>query len=216
MSYIRTTIYKWLNGVLETVYEPSGQYVDRPPGIRCFFCGNVNCVPFTTADPSMSGRFFSQIRTWCSMCSRWGSMCISHMPSVCSSDDSRYFPTHQLSPDPIPPHQSAHNLLELAGRGDDAHVFRDFRSPSLAWRRDRNEKEKYGEFRSVTRGQLLAVRSTAVPPQPITTAAETDHLVSSARLPTGKRAKRTLYKLAQEDPFRSSTTAATSTESMGR
>ncbi|KAM0699759.1 hypothetical protein Q7P36_000762 [Cladosporium allicinum] len=117
---------------------------------------------------------------------------------------------------PIPPHQSAHNLLELAGRGDDAHVFRDFRSPSLAWRRDRNEKEKYGEFRSVTRGQLLAVRSTAVPPQPITTAAETDHLVSSARLPTGKRAKRTLYKLAQEDPFHSSTTAATSTEPMGR
>jgi hypothetical protein len=124
--------------------------------------------------------------TWCSVC---GYPC--RYP---------FIPGASLSSGPsetTPPYQSAH-LLEFAGRGDDAHVFRDFRSPSLAWRRDRSEKEKYGEFRSVNRGQLLAARSTAVPPQRIT-AAETNRFCSSARLSTGRRAKRTLYKLAQED-----------------
>jgi hypothetical protein len=84
-------------------------------------------------------------------------------------------PPHQPSTNPAPRHQS-HPPFRFTGPGDDARVYRDFRSPWRAWQRERNEKEKYHGFRVVHHKQLH-------PPE--------DE-------PLSARDKRALYKLAQQ------------------
>jgi hypothetical protein len=75
------------------------------------------------------------------------STCGYRLPLTPSSSAS------SLSSEAAPSRQHAH-LPELAGRGDQSHDFSDFRSPSLARRRDKSAKEKYYGFRYVKRGDV--------------------------------------------------------------
>jgi hypothetical protein len=120
---------------------------------------NKTIIPSPT-DP-LSLLTLSSLISWLA---RYPSYSGSSSSSSSSSDDSNNNPRHRPSSDPFAPHQPAH-LLQLSGWGDD-QPYRDFRSPWLAWQRERSEKEKYYGFRYVNRGQLIAARQTAMPPQP--------------------------------------------------